>query len=201
MSNGEGQDAAHASLIGEEGGNMNFEQRLLPSRQAFLVGAGVAVSAAALIGRRAPAADQAASPPSDVLHPLVSAVADLGPPPPVPATPAPVGDAADHGCQPSLQSSCCVVAGAGRGSRPSGGKSVALLGPGGWRKSTRRRLIAGLDCPPRDDSSRTASQSPVRASRESSSSTIPPLSLAYHLRQCRARAEGAWPDVCREYLS
>lgn len=66
---------------------MKSEQGRRPGRRAFLTGAGVAVSATTLIGRRVLAARQAAPLPPELLHPPVCAVADLGPPPPVPAGP------------------------------------------------------------------------------------------------------------------
>ncbi len=66
---------------------MNFEQRLPPGRRAFLVAAGVAVSTTSLIARRVLAAEQASSLPPEILHPPLCALAQLGPPPPIPTGP------------------------------------------------------------------------------------------------------------------
>jgi NitT/TauT family transport system substrate-binding protein len=66
---------------------MTFEPKLPPGRRAFLAAAGLAVPGVALLGRRVVAADQAAALPTDVLHPPICAIAELGAPPPIPAGP------------------------------------------------------------------------------------------------------------------
>jgi NitT/TauT family transport system substrate-binding protein len=69
------------------GGTMDFDAKLPSGRRTLLAVAGAVVPALALLGRRVLAAEQAAGLPPDVLHPPLCAIADLGPPPPIPAGP------------------------------------------------------------------------------------------------------------------